>query len=156
MIFVTGALGGSRIGDHHLTFVPRLSEGAWLRQGEWASAMCDISDGLSTDLHHLTTMSGVGAEIELAAIPCSPSATSNADPVTHALEDGEDFELLFTVPQAKVPAFAEAWTGKQSVTCTRLGTVVSGTDITAVQFDGTRRVVMPAGYDHFADRRERA
>jgi thiamine-monophosphate kinase len=149
-IFVTGALGGSRVSEHHLTFTPRLHEGRWLREGGWASAMCDVSDGLSTDLHHIAVASGVGAELQVAEIPCSEATRTDNDPITHALRDGEDFELLFTVPPDKRDAFIAAWSGAQALACTCIGTVTAGHAIEGVDADGDRTALVAAGYDHFS------
>ncbi len=148
-IFVTGELGGSRIGTHHLTFEPRLREGQWLREGGWATAMCDISDGLSTDLRHLTEASDVGAELQIDAIPCSEAAMSADDPVTHALGDGEDFELLLTVPADRENDLLNAWSRELSVACTRIGTVTASGQVVGVDAARTHTTLSATGYDHF-------
>ncbi len=98
-VFVTGELGGSLSGKH-LDFVPRLNEAAALHQAVNLHAMVDVSDGLAADLAHLARASGVGAVLEAEAIPISDAALNCDDqrtPLEHALSDGEDFELLFTV-----------------------------------------------------------
>lgn len=66
------------------------------------TAMIDISDGLSSDLIHICKRSGVGAYLEEGKIPIHPEAKTlalefNMDPVSSALNGGEDYELLFTV-----------------------------------------------------------
>lgn len=80
----------------------RLQEGRLLSVHRVATAAIDISDGLSGDLAHLCEQSGVGAEIQAAALPLSPACRAFAaarllDPVRLALAGGEDYELLFTV-----------------------------------------------------------
>ncbi len=98
-LFVTGKLGGS-IQGHHLDFTPRVKEAMRLHQLVDLHAMIDLSDGLSTDLHHLCEMSGCGAELYADRIPISDVARTMNDsrlPLEHALHDGEDFELLFAV-----------------------------------------------------------
>ena len=123
-IFVTGSLGGSRFGKH-MHFTPRLPEGQWLR--DYASAMIDISDGLATDLRHLTTASTCGATLEISQIPISNDAqqmTNDISPLEHALTDGEDFELLFTVPAPKAAALLAAWPFPQTPV-TRIGTITA-------------------------------
>ena len=149
-IYVTGALGGSRLQGHHLSFTPRLREGRWLREGEWATAMCDISDGLSTDLHHLAAASGVGAAIRLATVPCSPAARSTQDPLTHALCDGEDFELLFSVSAARLAEFEVAWQSSALAACTRIGTITIDGGVMGIGADDSVRPLDAAGYDHFS------
>ncbi len=98
-IFVTGSLGGS-IAGHHLTFEPRVREAKLLTEFVDVHAMIDVSDGLAADLHHILKQSRMGAIVDAAAIPISPAArqsNDNRDPLQHALSDGEDFELIFTV-----------------------------------------------------------
>ena len=106
-LYVTGRLGGSLEG-RHLRFEPRLAEGAWLREQGWATAMMDVSDGVATDLPRLLAASRVGARLEQAALPVSAaarraSARDGRPAWQHALSDGEDFELLFTVRGARAP-----------------------------------------------------
>ncbi len=103
-IFVTGPLGGSILG-HHLDFTPRVHEAIAIHAKVDIHAMCDISDGLSADLNHILEESRCGAVLLADAIPVSEagralSRTSNKTPLQHALGDGEDFELVFTVSPA--------------------------------------------------------
>ncbi len=151
-LYVTGALGGSRLG-RHLAFEPRVREGAWLRAEPWATAMMDVSDGLAADLPRLCASSGVGAEIDAAAIPLHPDAGAMADgrpPLAHALEDGEDFELLFTVPADRAKKFELAWNATFTLPCTRIGTVLpvsAGLEIRMA--DQSRQALAPGGYEHY-------
>jgi thiamine-monophosphate kinase len=91
-IWVTGRLGGSLVGKH-LTFSPRVAEGAWIAWNLRPTAMMDLSDGLAKDLPRLALASGCGFRMERAAIPVSEGCS-----LDQALGDGEDFELLFTAP----------------------------------------------------------
>lgn len=98
-LFVTGPLGGSILG-HHLTFTPRIREALELHRLVDLHAMIDLSDGIAADLYHLLDESHVGATLMSDAIPISDDAHRMNDgrsPLDHALSDGEDFELLFTV-----------------------------------------------------------
>ena len=95
-IFVTGPLGGSLASGRHLTFMPRVAEARWLVRHIKPSAMMDISDGLAGDIRHILNASSVGAVLEAGSIPIHKGVT-----LAQALSDGEDFELLFTVPQAR-------------------------------------------------------
>ena len=91
VVCVTGALGGSRAGRQY-TFTPRLDEGRFLREGGWATAMMDVTDGLAADLPRLAAASGVSAEIRLEDLPLHPDTRlTDRSPVRQALEDGEDF-----------------------------------------------------------------
>lgn len=114
-IFVTGELGGSITG-RHLEFEPRLREGRWLTEHFKPSAMMDLSDGLGGDLRRILHASGVGAELMASAIPISRAAklrsrseASAKPPLLAALTDGEDFELLFTVPSREAVALLDGW-----------------------------------------------
>lgn len=94
-VYVTGELGGSFGADgmgRHLSFEPRLAEGAGLAGtlGERLHAMMDISDGLGLDASRLARASGVAIEMDAAAIPVRAGLTVEA-----AVRDGEDYELLF-------------------------------------------------------------
>ena len=114
-IFVSGELGGSGAG-HHLTFTPRLNESAWLCEEHTVHAMIDISDGLASDLRHLLSASGRGAEIRLASLPVSRAAKlaekegSGSKPARlAALTDGEDFELLFCCRARDAVQLLDGW-----------------------------------------------
>jgi thiamine-monophosphate kinase len=114
-IFVTGQLGGSLAG-RHLIFEPRLAEARWLAAHFPLHSMIDLSDGLATDLRHLLEAGGVGAEVMKSAIPVSAEArrlaraeSSAKPPLLAALTDGEDFELLFTVPSRDAVPLLDAW-----------------------------------------------
>lgn len=101
-VCVTGPLGGSLPSDRHLTFVPRLAESRSLLQQTAVNAMMDISDGLSLDLSRLAEASGVGAVLEAEQIPIHvdvDAALTDRQRLQHALHDGEDFELLVTLPE---------------------------------------------------------
>jgi thiamine-monophosphate kinase len=148
-IYVTGRLGGSGRSGHHLAFTPRTHEGRWLREGGWVTAMCDISDGLATDLLHLAEASAAGAELTLGAVPCSDAALESDDPLRSALTDGEDFELLFTVPARRESDFAKAWQQDHTLACTRIGHITAHREVIGLQPDGTRRPLDLRGFDHF-------
>jgi thiamine-monophosphate kinase len=153
MLFVTGALGGS-IRGKHLTFTPRLQEGAWLRRGRWATAMMDVSDGLAADLPRLALASRCSAELDLAAIPVSRAARRMRDGLTaaeHALRDGEDFELLFTVPPRRAAAFTRAWHAAGVLPCTAIGRLVAGpAGRVECRAARGRGVELPrGGFDHY-------
>ena len=90
---------------------PRLETGRVLRERGIATAMMDVSDGLSLDLDRLCKASGVGARIEEEKIP-----RARGTPLAMALHGGEDFELLFTVP-ARLSRRVPAHLGGVPLTC---------------------------------------
>ena len=94
-IYVTGCIGNSFYSGHHLHFIPRLKEGAFLR--DHASAMLDISDGLLLDAMRLAERSNVSLMLDLESIPLRAGAV-----VPNAFSDGEDYELLFTSPEKQL------------------------------------------------------
>lgn len=153
MIYVTGTLGSSvatleelRAGKKlrprsrlkHFYPEPRIAVGQYLRKKKLASAMIDISDGLSTDLEHICEESGVGAVIHASHLP------ANAGELQPALHGGEEYELLFTVPSGRrVP--------KQiaGVVITRIGEIVRGSGMKLLRPTGTVESLRPGGWEHF-------
>ncbi len=102
VIAVTGTLGGSILGKH-LKFTPRVKEGLELNRRFEIHSMIDVSDGVSTDLGHICDESGVGAVLFEDRLPASADAKRLARKdrrtvLDHVLNDGEDYELLFTLP----------------------------------------------------------
>ena len=89
--------------DPHLYPQPRIRLGQLLSVRRFASSMIDLSDGLSTDLTRLCAASGVGARLRVAQIPrvAIPAefGSSSLDPLQMALNGGDDYQLLFTVPE---------------------------------------------------------
>ena len=150
-IMVTGELGGSILGKH-LTFEPLVSEARTLARAVNIHAMIDISDGLAVDLHHITTESGCGARILAEYIPVSAAALELAKKTSktalqHCLEDGEDYELLFTVS----PDDAER-AGKVlpdvGVKVSRIGQIIES-GVVLVGADGSEQDLPAAGFEHF-------
>ncbi len=126
-ICVTGQLGGSIQGKHYC-FTPRLKESHTLVERFDIHAMIDLSDGLAGDLPHILKQSGVGARIELSKIPIAAavSAGSEKKRIQQALCDGEDFELLFTLPAKEVAAVQKAFKKKKGFPrVTQIGEIVS-------------------------------
>jgi thiamine-monophosphate kinase len=140
-IYVTGPLGGSILG-RHMNFVPKVKQGRLLGEGG-ASAMIDLSDGLSRDLAHVCHESEVGARVLAEAIPVHEDAiemrrTDGRSPLEHALNDGEDYELLFTAP-ANHPA---AGLG------ILIGTITREREILLNYPDGRTEPLQPKGWEH--------
>lgn len=127
-IYVTGKLGGSLAGHHH-RFAPRLAEGTWLSAQSDVRSMMDLSDGLAKDLHALAPLKS-SPSLWPAAVPLSAAATALAtktkrSPLEHALTDGEDYELVFTLAKsADRPGFERAWRKKFRTPLTCIGSFV--------------------------------
>ena len=123
----------------------RVAVGQSLRRRGLASAMIDLSDGLSTDLDHICQESHVGAEIEALAIPRARVGLDK-EPVALdlALHGGDDYELLFT-SAAAIPAQIAG------VRVTRIGRILqsSGTRMRLIDADGKRQPLKAAGWEHF-------
>jgi thiamine-monophosphate kinase len=127
--------------------VPRVALGFALRG--IASACIDVSDGLAAAATRLAVASGCGLTLDVEALPLSPAlraATTLAQAREFALQGGEDYELLFAVPEARIAALEAAASAVGDITCIgrleaqpglRLRT---GTQISAA---------IPGGYDHF-------
>ncbi len=136
LLFVTGKLGGS-IRGHHLDFVPRLREGAWLAAHARPSAMMDLSDGLGSDLQRMARACGCGFEIDTVALPRNRGCS-----VREAIGDGEDYELLFALPPRRERKLLESWPACfPKVPLTRIGRLTETCGLPAG---------WPAGWDHFS------
>ena len=136
-IYVTGELGGSAAA------LARLAVGQWLRRRGVASAMIDVSDGLSTDLEHICEESRVGAEIEAEAIPRARVGLGKKRVALElALHGGDDYELLFT-SAATVPSVVAG------VRVTRIGRTTRSEPMRLIGKDGKARPLKPGGWEHF-------
>lgn len=129
---------------------PRLALGRALRGV--ASAAMDVSDGLLGDLRKLAAASGVGAMLELEALPVAPELAAVPEPAERerlVLHGGDDYELLFTLPATACDHVVEL---ERAAGCAlhRIGQVVSGEGVVCRR--GGRPVeVSGRGYDHFSE-----
>jgi len=150
-LYVTGRLGGSIL-KKHLTFEPHIEAGRWLAQHLPLHAMIDLSDGLSSDLNHLCRESRCGAELfeSQLARAVSPAAKTLArrtgkSPLVHALNDGEDFELLAAIglgPEKFPPL-------PPHVQLLPIGRITRSGVVELVTTDGRRKRILPQGFRHF-------
>jgi thiamine-monophosphate kinase len=127
---------------------PRVGLGIALRGV--ASSAIDLSDGLLGDLGHILRRSGVGARIELAALPRSPALAALPEAMQRLclLYGGDDYELLFSAPPARA-ADVRAAAQRAGVAVQRIGRIEAGTGLLVVDSDG-RPVAAPVrGFDHF-------
>ena len=135
----------------HLRPEPRVGWGIVLGDEKLATSMIDISDGLSSDLNHLCSASGVGALIESSFLPIDHQVVELCgrralDPLQLALHGGEDFELLFTVKPDDVARLPRRVDGAQ---ITRIGEIRNQNE--GVQIREGARVwdLNPGGWKHF-------
>jgi thiamine-monophosphate kinase len=161
-IYVSGALGGSAAAlaemerspkgklkpqeyERHFFPQPRIALGRMLRENGIASSMIDTSDGLSTDLAHICEESGVGAEIQAAALPRARVGKPGREvDLEFALHGGEDYELLFTAPRAKrLPARIAG------VAITQIGHVTRSQKSILLNPNGVGRELKAHGWEHF-------
>ncbi|MFA6133349.1 MAG: thiamine-phosphate kinase [Phycisphaerae bacterium] len=149
-ICVTGQLGGAWRSQRHLHFLPRIREARELASTFSLHAMIDISDGLSGDLGHLCRESGVGAEIEADKIPVHPDASLQAvglsAPLSAALGDGEDYELLFTLPSDQADRLLREQ--PLDIPVTRIGAILPGQALTLIHPDGRRGPLLRQSWEH--------
>lgn len=156
-LFVTGSLGGSGSG-RHLRFEPRVKEGQWLAANGWASSMIDLSDGLASDLRRINELSSTGAKLILDAIPLSRTLKKMGEgknALRHALCDGEDFELLFTVAARKAAIFSAAWRKTFNLPCSCIGCMTGRRGIIECVDAGNGKTLLnKSGFIHFKRRLE--
>lgn len=129
----------------HLYPMPRLELGRWLVEKHLASAMMDLSDGLSSDLPRLCAASGVGAVIDVGLLPVTPLA-SRKQALRLALHGGDDYELLFTVGQRKARVVPKQFRGMK-LTC--IGEITREHKILLKDESGAITPLRPAGWDPF-------
>ena len=163
-IFVTGTLGGangalrllengSRFGELGIDKLlrkqvephPQLAAANLLQTLDIVTSMIDISDGLSSDLSHICSSSGVGAVIWSEKIPVNPDLPGHfaADAcIEMALNGGEDFELLFTVPEKYISKIT-------SHGFTVIGEITANAGIIELSTNGQSCELPSKGYQHF-------
>jgi thiamine-monophosphate kinase len=163
-IFVSGSLGGAAGGlkilerggrneksgsanlvERQLRPNPRIELGRFLVENIIANSMIDLSDGLSSDLHHICEASGVGAVLDLRSIPVDENLArefGTDESFSLALNGGEDFELLFTVAEKNISML-------ENQEVTRIGTLTKHSEIVELIDGATRSKLYPSGYRHF-------
>ena len=156
-ICVTGALGGSLSG-RHLTPEPLIQHALELAACCDVHAMIDISDGLSTDLLHIAEESGVGVSIQASAIPVHPDALEMAEregggergALLHALNDGEDYQLLFCLPENQASRLVS--TGIRGVDVSIIGNVTESLSRVIIGSEGTETELEDTGWRHLRNK----
>jgi len=173
-IFVTGSLGGAAAGLKILESravrkskalrksetpelvarqwrpTPRVEWGALVGERGLATAMIDLSDGISSDLAHLCRESRVGARVEAESLPVNPliqsAGISDGEALSLALHGGEDFELLFTASARDARKLPDELGG---VRVTRVGEVTRERGKVRLVHNGRARLLRPGGFEHF-------
>ena len=171
LLYVSGRLGEAELGlrliqrklhkqkpwsSHlrkHFYPEPRLALGQWLAAHRYATSMIDTSDGLSTDLRHVCQASGVGAVLWAPKIPIVKIPKNlqriGLDPLEMALNGGEDYELLFTVPKKLAPRLPHNLGG---VPVTAIGEIARGERACLIDANGKSEPLTPKGWDPFRTR----
>ncbi len=169
VIFVSGRLGEAEIGLNllrrgksrgkrndpllrkHLYPEARLALGNWLAKNRLATAMMDLSDGLSTDLARLCAASGTGARIDPAKIPLSRARGAvrklRLDPMRLALHGGDDYELLFAVRKSRGRRIPRSFRG---LPITAIGEITAQREVVLVGEDGRTSPLQRRGWDPFS------
>lgn len=131
----------------------RVGEGQTLAQ-TGVTAMMDLSDGLAKDLWRLCLASGVGARLDLSAIPVADALRAAApklgvDALELALSGGEDYELLATIDATHLHIARGELDDRFGVTLTEVGVIIDE-GLVAVDGEGRASPLEPKGWDHFA------
>jgi thiamine-monophosphate kinase len=166
LLFVSGRLGEAELGlrllrkgrskartasaalRKHLYPEPRIALGNWLAQNRLASAMMDVSDGLSTDLARLCEASAVGAVISEGTLPTA-IGVSPAKALGLALHGGDDYELLFTVPAHEIPRFRRLWKNQRGVPISCIGSITRKKKLLLAKEGAGTEELVPGGWDPF-------
>lgn len=148
-----GERGGrqlSRMTQRHLYPEPRLALGQWLGEKRIATAMMDLSDGLSSDLARLCGASGVGARVLSGKIPMASNDFSKkfsaAERLRAGLHGGDDYELLFCVAKSDAAKIAGKFLG---IELTEIGEITLGHKVKIFEPSGESRELTAEGWDPF-------
>jgi len=142
--------GVSSLLEKHFYPEPRLELGECLNSRQFATSMIDTSDGLSTDLGHLCKASGVGAIVwasKLPTVSIPPKLQKRGlNPLQLALNGGEDYELLFTVPKRLISQLPRKL---GSLPITLIGEITRSKKILLKDHQGRIKPLQPGGWDPF-------
>jgi thiamine-monophosphate kinase len=128
---------------------PRVALG--LELGAMANSAIDVSDGLLGDLAHICERSGVGAQIESAAVPCAAVLQPLRDQTSVSraiLAGGDDYELCFTAEPPRAAEIA-GLSATLEIQLTRVGRIVEGNKVSVLDASGRPQLVEDSGFDHF-------
>ncbi len=167
MVYLTGDIGASAAGlfclseketsiepsireflkIRHLMPMPKVKEGREIAEKDLATSMIDISDGLTSDLHHILEESDVGAKIWADRIPIAEETKRALSKLKKpylefALQGGEDYELLFTSSAKDVEE-------NLSFPVTKIGKIIEEKEFFLINERGEKVKLKPTGWDHF-------
>jgi thiamine-monophosphate kinase len=127
---------------------PRIALGLALRGV--ASSAIDVSDGLLGDLRHVLARSGVGATVEVDAVPRSAVLAAQAPALQRicTLAGGDDYELLFSAPASAAAAVVAA-AREAGVGVTRIGRIEQAAGLRLLDADGRALADGFGSFDHF-------
>lgn len=129
----------------HLYPEPRVELGRWLAEEKLATAMMDLSDGLSTDLPRLCAESGVGALVDPEKLPVLIGMDRQSARQL-ALHGGDDYELLFSVSPARASLLPARFRGLR---LTKIGEITAGRGVRIIGKNGKPEKLAAAGWDPF-------
>jgi thiamine-monophosphate kinase len=156
-LYVTGSLGGSAAGlrmlrqntattdivvERYRRPEPRSRFGLMLGRNQAARACIDLSDGLADGVRQIGNASGLGAVVDVEALPLENGAT-----LRDALGGGEDYELLFAVSPRQRSRLASVRRLVKDLSVTRIGHLTSDRAM-LLSRDGSTEA-LPAGFSHF-------
>ena len=162
ILAVTGPLGASSAGlnllKNNLPLTPYLKNkfltpkcrlDASSKLSPIVNAMIDISDGLASEINHLCTQSNVGAFINKKDIPLHRDVLDTAkklkvDAVDFALNGGEDYELLFSIPPSKLDKLKQ--TGLKFY---QIGKITEHGESCFLISESNKKIPLHGGYKHF-------
>jgi thiamine-monophosphate kinase len=138
----------------HLQPWPQTGTGIYLQERGFVTSMIDISDGLASDLQHICDASQVGAKLDARAIPLNLNLRKLADSFEEqlglALNGGEDFQLLFTVPKSRIPELSAGLIGGRDYGLfTVIGETTSDPGKIELELNDELVALQPRGYRHF-------
>jgi len=163
LLYVSGTLGEAELGlqllrkqrgkvnprnaamRKHLYPEPRVALGRWLAERKLATAMMDVSDGLSNDLPRMCAASGVGALIDPGKLPVLPGVAADSARQL-ALHGGDDYELLFSISPRRMSMLPANF---RRLRITQIGEIMAEGGTRIIGSDGKSKPLRTAGWDPF-------